>query len=80
MIYIHPPTRTTRMTDESDVSRPATSGAGHESAETQASENVQSLTDFFDQMDRAAFKRALANRDTRHAELDAHPQPAKRRS
>ena len=37
-------------------------------------ENIQSLTDFFDQMDRAAFKRALENRE---AERRKQPKSSK---
>ncbi len=78
MIYFCPPTRITTMTDESDVSRTASNDAGHKSAKTQAPENVQSLTDFFDQRGRAAFKRALENRDSLRAELDNDAETAER--
>ena len=56
------------MTDEHQKSNAASDSddAASEPADDPASsdsENIQTLTDFFDQMDRAAFKRALANRD-----------------
>ena len=46
------------MTDADEASPSTDQPAGEEE-----NSNVQSLTDLFDQMDRAAFKRALANRD-----------------
>lgn len=49
----------------------ADAGAGRDG------DNIQSLTDFFDQMDRAAFKRALANRDSRR-EADSPPKSQRR--
>ena len=63
------------MTDERDASLDSAdadaSGRKTDDGAKQAeSDNIQSLTDFFDQMDRAAFKRALANRD-------AHRDPAR---
>lgn len=78
MIYVRPPTTTT-MTDEPDASHAdddSVSAEREQSAEPEQ-ENVQSLTDFFDQMDRAAFKRVLANRDAQRAELSDDPEPAK---
>jgi len=42
------------------------------------SDNIQSLTDLFDQMDRAAFKRALENRDAQR-ENDTNPPKRQRR-
>ncbi|MGD2168177.1 MAG: hypothetical protein PVF63_08730 [Gammaproteobacteria bacterium] len=56
------------MTDEKNVS-PATEQpepTEDDPAEAHGARlagTAQSLTDFFDQMDRASFKRALANRD-----------------
>ena len=48
------------MTDADDASKSRDESGSDADA---SSSNVQSLTDLFDQMDRAAFKRALANRD-----------------
>jgi hypothetical protein len=44
-------------TDSAAAEDPESKGSGDE-------DNIQSLTDFFDQMDRAAFKRVLDNRDS----------------
>jgi len=50
------------MPDANDASQKSDSSAN---ADDDAESTVQSLTDLFDQMDRAAFKRVLANRDAR---------------
>lgn len=58
------------MTDAEDASPSA-----DESVPDAEPSNVQSLTDLFDQMDRAAFKRALANRDAlREVREEKKPQ------
>jgi hypothetical protein len=71
------------MTDESDVSpaRDEPEPASHERADAQGtpgSDSIQSLTDFFDQMDHAAFKRVLANRDAHRATLVNAPKVERR--
>jgi len=48
------------MPDANDASPDSESAA---KSDDDAESKVQSLTDLFDQMDRAAFKRVLANRD-----------------
>jgi len=50
------------MPDANDASHQSDSSAN---ADDDAESTIQSLTDLFDQMDRAAFKRVLANRDAR---------------
>ena len=67
------------MTDDPDASHADDDAvsAEREQSEAPEQENVQSLTDIFDQMDRAAFKRALAIRDAQRAELSEDPEPAK---
>ena len=71
------------MTDQPDVPPNAKKDESARGAQQEASagDNIQSLTDFFDQMDRAAFKRALANRDAHRDALQeaAAPQDSKRR-
>ena len=67
------------MTDEHETSN---AGSDSETAANELSDsekakdddNIQSLTDFFDQMDRAAFKRALANRDAQREAKSKSPK------
>ena len=73
----------TDESDESDVSRARDKPepASQEHADPQGapgSDSIQSLTDFFDQMDRAAFKRVLANRDAHRATLVNAPKVERR--
>jgi hypothetical protein len=52
------------MTMTEDVQSPNSQEREHDEA-PQDRDNVQTLTDLFDQLDRAAFKRVLENRDAR---------------
>lgn len=67
-----PPATKKTMTDQPDVSPDAKEqdSAQRNRHETATGDNIQSLTDYFDQMDRAAFKRALANRDAHREGLN----------